>query len=66
MSCCAAPAQKQGLYGLAEIKEIQWEEELVEALKLKPGKAKLVLDRIAKWQPEEPPPSPGASRKRGR
>ena len=35
---------------LAEIKEINEEESLVESLGLLPGKAKLVLSRIAKWE----------------
>ena len=46
--------QENGADSLAEIKETSSEKDLVEALQLLPVKAKLVLGRIAKWQPPQP------------
>ena len=46
--------QENGADSLAEIKETNTEEGLVDALQLLPVKAKLVLGRIAKWEPRQP------------
>ena len=46
--------QENGADSLAEIKETNTEEGLVDALQLLPVKAKLVLGRIAKWEPSQP------------
>ena len=46
--------QENGADSLAEIKETNTEEGLVDALQLLPVKAKLVLGRIAKWEPPQP------------
>lgn len=51
---------------LAEIKEINEEESLVESLGLLPGKAKLVLSRIAKWEgsSSSADPKPAAAKRK--
>ena len=51
---------------LAEIKEINEEENLVESLGLRPGKAKLVLSRIAKWEgsSSSADPKPAAAKRK--
>ena len=46
--------QENGADSLAEIKETNTEEGLVDALQLLPVKAKLVLGRAAKWEPPQP------------
>ena len=58
--------EEQGLDSLAEIKEVKEEEALVAALQLKPGKAKLLLGRIAQWKPARKRKAAGQDSSRSR
>ena len=49
-----APQENGADTRLSEIKETNTEKELVDALQLLPVKAKLVLGRVAKWEPPQP------------